>query len=213
MSVLFGLIHVSDAIVRLEVGTVSGETLDATINPLYAVVYLGGIAASWNRKRIGYIMVLVLSALSTWGFLGHTTGLTSPNLVEIGRASGVVFVFVVLVGEVASISAVILSTYALRKGPIKLTSNGASRFCACEFTATLPRHLLNDGIAFFPKSRSVFESSGISDGSSPNIVGSNPSRPTIDVNTPKGVHLGSKDYAEHVHDPRRVRRVPQVSRV
>ena len=124
MSVLFGLIHVSDAIVRLEVGTVSGETLDATINPLYAVVYLGGIAASWNRKRIGYIMVLILSALSTWGFLGHTTGLTSPNLVEIGRASGVVFVFVVLVGEVASISAVILSTYALRKGPIKLTSNG-----------------------------------------------------------------------------------------
>src|SRR5438093_7142492 len=113
MSVLLGLIHVSDAIVRLEVGSVSGETLDATINPLYAVVYLGGIAASWNRKRIGYIMVLVLSALSTWGFLGHTTGLTSPNLVEIGRASGVVFVFVVLVGEVASISAVILSTYAL----------------------------------------------------------------------------------------------------
>src|SRR5438094_6346473 len=100
MSVLFGLIHVADAIVRLEVGSVSGETLDATINPLYAVVYLGGIAASWNRKRIGYIMVLILSALSTWGFLGHTTGLTSPNLVEIGRASGVVFVFVVLVGEV-----------------------------------------------------------------------------------------------------------------
>ena len=124
MSVLFGLIHVSDAIVRLEVGSVSGETLDATINPLYAVLYLGGIAASWNRKRIGYIVVLFLSALSTWGFLGHTTGLTSPNLVEIGRASGVVFVFVVLVGEVASISAVILSSYALRKGPTKLTSNG-----------------------------------------------------------------------------------------
>ena len=122
MSVLFGLLHVSDAIVRLEVGSVSGETLDATINPLYAVVYLGGIAASWNRKRIGYIMVLILSALSTWGFLGHTTGLTSPNLVEIGRSSGVVFVFVVLVGEVASFSAVILSTYALGKGQIKLTS-------------------------------------------------------------------------------------------
>src|SRR5947199_9172385 len=124
MSVFFGPIHSSYAIVRLEVGSGSGETLDATINPLYAVVYLGGIAASWNQKRIGYIMVLILSALSTWGFLGHTTGLTSPNLVEIGRASGVVFVFVVLVGEVASISAVILSTYALRKGPIKLTSNG-----------------------------------------------------------------------------------------
>src|SRR6266568_7395341 len=124
LSVLFGLIHVSDAIVRLEVGSVSGETLDATINPLYVVLYLGGIAASWNQKRIGYIMILTLSALSTWGFLGHTTGLTSPNLVEISQASGVVFVFVVLVGEVASISAVILSTYALRKGPTKLTSNG-----------------------------------------------------------------------------------------
>ena len=67
-------------------------------------------------------MILILSALSTWGFLGHTTGLTSPNLVEIGRSSGVVFVFVVLVGEVASFSAVILSTYALGKGQIKLTS-------------------------------------------------------------------------------------------
>jgi len=77
MSVLFGLIHVSDAIVRLEVGSVSGETFDATINPLYAVVYLGGIAASWNRKRIGYIVVLILSALSTWGFLGRMTGLAA----------------------------------------------------------------------------------------------------------------------------------------
>jgi len=39
--------------------------------------------------------------------------LTPPNLVEIGRATGVLFVFVVLVGEVASLSAVILSIYAL----------------------------------------------------------------------------------------------------
>src|SRR5213080_227778 len=39
MSILFGLIHVSDAIVRLETGSISGETLDGTINPLYAVVF------------------------------------------------------------------------------------------------------------------------------------------------------------------------------
>jgi len=120
MSILFGLIHVSDAIVRLEIGSISGETLDATINPLYAVVYLGGVAASWNQKRIGYIVVLTLSSLSTWGFLGHTSGLTPPNLVEIGRATGVWFVFAVLVGEVASLSAVILSIYALGKRRLKL---------------------------------------------------------------------------------------------
>ncbi len=119
MSVLFGLIHVSDAIVRLETGSVSSETLDATINPVYAVVYLGGVAASWNQKRIGYVAVLILSSLSTWGFLGHTTGLTAPNLVEIGKASGVLFVFVVLVGEVASLSAAILSVYALGRTRIK----------------------------------------------------------------------------------------------
>jgi len=65
MSILFGLIHVSDAIVRLEVGSISGETLDATINPLYAVVYLAGVAASWNQKRIGYVVILILSSLST----------------------------------------------------------------------------------------------------------------------------------------------------
>src|SRR5438093_9541734 len=118
MSILFGLIHVSDAIVRLETGSISGETLDATINPLYAVVYLGGVAASWSRKRIGY--VVILSSLSTWGFLGHTTGLTPPNLVEIGRATGVLFVFAVLVGEVASLSALILSIYALGKRLLKL---------------------------------------------------------------------------------------------
>jgi len=119
MSVLFGLIHVSDAIVRLEMGSVSGETLDATINPLFAVLYLGGVAASWNLKRIGYALVLILSSLSTWGFLGHSTGLTSPNVVEIGRASGVLFVFVVLIGEVVSLSAVILSIYALGKRPTR----------------------------------------------------------------------------------------------
>jgi len=46
--------------------------------------------------------------------------LTPPNLVEIGRATGVLFVFVVLVGEVASLSAVILSIYALGKRRLKL---------------------------------------------------------------------------------------------
>jgi len=120
MSILFGLIHVSDAIVRLEIGSISGETLDATINPLFAVVYLGGVAASWNQKRIGYVLVLILSSLSNWGFLGHTTGLTPPSLVEIGRETGVLFVFVVLAGEVASLSAVTLSIYALGKRRLKL---------------------------------------------------------------------------------------------
>ena len=114
------LIALVVAIVRLETGSISGETLDATINPLYAIVYLGGVAASWNRKRIGYVVVLILSSLSTWGFLGHTTGLTPPNLVEIGRATGVFFVFAVLVGEVASLSALILSIYALGKRLLKL---------------------------------------------------------------------------------------------
>jgi len=94
--------------------------LDATINPLFAVVYLGGVAASWNQKRIGYVLVLILSSLSNWGFLGHTTGLTPPSLVEIGRATGVLFVFVVLAGEVASLSAVTLSIYALGKRRLKL---------------------------------------------------------------------------------------------
>jgi len=115
MSVLFGLVHVSDAIVRLETGSVSSETLDATINLVYAVVYLAGVAASWNQKRVGYVVVLILASLSSWGFLGHTTGLTPPNIVEIGNASGVFFVFVVLIGAVASLSAVILAIYALGK--------------------------------------------------------------------------------------------------
>jgi len=114
------LIALVVAIVRLETGSISGETLDATINPLYAIVYLGGVAASWNQKRIGYVVVLILSSLSTWGFLGHTTGLTPPNLVEIGRATGVLFVFAVLVGEVTSLSALILSIYALGKRLLKL---------------------------------------------------------------------------------------------
>ena len=120
------LIALVVAIVRLETGSISGETLDATINPLYAVVYLGGVAASWNQKRIGYVVVLILSSLSTWGFLGHTTGLTPPNLVEIGRATGVLFVFAILFGEVASLSAVILSIYALGKRRLKL-QHGMSR--------------------------------------------------------------------------------------
>src|SRR5439155_7332830 len=113
MSILFGLIHVSDAIVRSEIGSISGETLDATINPLYAVVYLGGVAASWYQKRIGYIVVLILSSLSTWGFLGHTSGLTPPNLMEIGSATGVLVVFDVLDVECSSFLGVILYFFAL----------------------------------------------------------------------------------------------------
>ena len=115
MSVLFGLIHVSDAIVRMELGGVSAETLDATLNPLYAIIYLAAVAFSWNQRRIGYAIVLALSSLSSWGFFGHASGLTPPNLTEIGRISGVFFVFVVLIGEVASVSALILSVYALTR--------------------------------------------------------------------------------------------------
>ncbi len=90
--------------------------MDATLNPLYAVLYLAAIAISWNQKRIGYAMTLIMSSPSSWGFLGRTTGLTPPNLVEIGRSSGVFFVFV-LVGEVTSLSALILSVYALGRRP------------------------------------------------------------------------------------------------
>src|SRR5207247_11041639 len=81
VSILFGLIHVSDAIVRLETGSISGETLDATINPLYAIVYLGGVAASWNKKRIGYVAVLILLSLSTCVFLCYTNVLHTLNFV------------------------------------------------------------------------------------------------------------------------------------
>ena len=133
ISILFGLIHVSDAIVRLEIGSVSGETLDATLNPLYAIVYLAGVAVSWNQKRVGYSILLVLSSLSSWGFFGHTTGLTPPNLVEIGRSSGVSFVFVVLIGEVSSVSALILSIYGLGRRP----TNVASRHQNADSTQTI----------------------------------------------------------------------------
>ncbi|MBI2648030.1 MAG: hypothetical protein HYW93_00025 [Thaumarchaeota archaeon] len=47
---LFGLIHISDAVVRVELGNPALENIDATINSLYAVVYLLGIALSWNEK-------------------------------------------------------------------------------------------------------------------------------------------------------------------
>src|SRR2546427_4108085 len=49
----------------------------------------------------------------------------------------------------------------------------------------------------------------------PVIVGSNPTRPTMEANPPgsSGFELDSKDHCEHVHDSRRVWRVPQVSGV
>src|SRR6266850_1145404 len=115
LSMLFGLIHISDAIVRAEIGGPALENIDATGNALFAVVYLVGIALSWNERQSGFLLVLVLSALSSWGFFGHATGITPPNLTEIGRISGVFFVFVVLVGAVASVSAVLLSVYTLSK--------------------------------------------------------------------------------------------------
>jgi hypothetical protein len=115
MSMLFGLVHVSDAVVRLELGNRLFEALDATFNPLYAVVYLLGIAMSWSQRRAGHAIVLALSSLSSWGFFGHTTGITPPDLVEIGRISGAFFVFAVLVGAVASVSASLLSIYGLTR--------------------------------------------------------------------------------------------------
>ena len=115
LSMLFGLFHISDAIVRVEIGDPVLENIDATINSLFAVVYLFGIALSWNQRRLGFVLVLVLSVLSSWGFFGHLAGITPPDLAEIGRISGVFFVFVVLFGAVASVSTVLLSLYAVRK--------------------------------------------------------------------------------------------------
>lgn len=115
ISMLFGLIHVSDAIVREEIGNASLEALDATLNVFYAVAYLAAIAVSWNQKRAGYVILIALSSLNTWGFFGHMTGITPPNLTEIGETSGVFFVFVVLAGAVASLSTIILSVYGLSR--------------------------------------------------------------------------------------------------
>lgn len=113
-SIVFGLIHVADAIVRGESG--QWVDLDATLNPLYAVIYLAGVALSWNGRRVGYVMLLILSALSGYGFFGHTTSTTPASLAEIGQRSGVFFVLVVLLGAVASVSTFILSTYAIIAG-------------------------------------------------------------------------------------------------
>ena len=114
-SMLFGMIHVSDAIVREEIGNASLEALDATLNVLYSVAYLVAIAVSWNQKRGGYVVLLALSSLSAWGLLGHATGFTPPNLTEIGKTSGVFSVFTVLAGAVASLSTIILSAYGISR--------------------------------------------------------------------------------------------------
>jgi len=121
LSMLVGLVHISDAIVRGELGDPALENIDATINSVYAVVYLFGIALSWTQSRVGYFIVLVVSALSAYGSFGHTTGATSPNLTELGKISGVFFVFVVLIGAVTSTSAVLLSIYVLVKGRLSAT--------------------------------------------------------------------------------------------
>lgn len=82
------------------------------------MIYLLGVALSWNQKRVGYIIILVLSVfgLVFSVIVGHTSGLTPNHVIQIARTTGTFFVWVVLLWGLTLLSSLLLSIYGLMKG-------------------------------------------------------------------------------------------------
>lgn len=78
------------------------------------VAGLYGLSLIWRQKaRGGYVIITLLSIYIAIIGLTHTFGGVDVSLADIGKMTGVFFVWVVVAMVVSSISALILSLYGL----------------------------------------------------------------------------------------------------
>ena len=113
LAVFFVLLHLTDDLVHGELGGLTN--IGATATVFLVVVWLGGIALSAKQRRGGYATILGLSAFGTVAALLHTTGVRA-SVTDIAQTSGIFFAWVVLAAGIFSLSALLLSGYALVLG-------------------------------------------------------------------------------------------------
>ena len=121
LTVFLLLLHASDEIARgaaaqQYAGVGVGGAVTFLI--LLLVLYLFGIGWAWEERKLGYGIVLVASAVAFARSFAQIFGLGTTDLEAVfaaytSEAVGVFFVFVYLAIALTSLTAALLSIYAL----------------------------------------------------------------------------------------------------
>lgn len=114
LTMLLGLLHAADDFARAEVAR---PRTFALLVIAASVLYLFGLAYCWSGRRLGYLIILLLSALYFYSvFLSHAFGLAkAQSLLGIARSTGAFFVFVSLSAGISSLVTGVLAAYGLVK--------------------------------------------------------------------------------------------------
>ena len=121
LTVFLLLLHAADEIARgAAAQQYAGFGVGAAVLVLILVMvlYLFGIGWAWKERRLGYVIVLVGSAVAFARTFAVIFGLGNPGLEAVfagytSEAVGVFFVFVYLAVALTSLMALFLSIYAL----------------------------------------------------------------------------------------------------
>jgi len=122
LTVFLVLLHAAEEIARGQAAqNYAGFGVGAAVLFLILLLtlYLFGIGWTWKERKLGYVIVLVLSPLAFLRFLFHAlTSDASMSLEGIAagytsEALGVFFVFIYMAFGLTSLMALLLSIYAL----------------------------------------------------------------------------------------------------
>ena len=122
LTVLLLLLHGADEIVRGEAAQQYdglGVGAAATFLILLLILYLFGLGWTWEGRKLGYVIVLVLSPIGFLRFLENALTSTAEYSLEgipvayTSEAVGAFFVFIYLAFGLTSLMTLLLSIYAL----------------------------------------------------------------------------------------------------
>ena len=89
----------------------------AIVGPLLIVIGVLGVGLIWSQSRAGYVIALVLGAFLVFvSFFFVDLGILATPIQTIRQASGVFFVWVVMMLRVTATLTVVLSIYGLTRG-------------------------------------------------------------------------------------------------
>ncbi len=112
-ALLFSTIHVADDLQRNAFG--SATSIAGPLLILFFVLLGFAIGWSWTGKRVGNVLILVLTAFTSLVAISHLAGAGDVPITQIAQQSGVFFVWTVVMMGFTSLSALILSVYSLVK--------------------------------------------------------------------------------------------------
>ncbi len=119
LTVFLGLLTGADDVVRGEAAQLGGVGVYALGGILFLTAYVFGIGWAWKERRLGYGIVLVLSAASFVAVLALSFGLGGIDSLEAiaafytSEAVGAFFTFINLAAGLTTLMALLLSLYAL----------------------------------------------------------------------------------------------------